>query len=294
MPTLRAMLLFGALLTASAGCSLDPFEPTLRDAAVAADAGRHDAGPTDAGPGDAGSRDAGPIDGGRDAAIADAAMTDAGMADAACVGPELCNGVDDDCNPATTDGADEPTLGDACDGADPDMCEDGVLRCAASTLDCDDDAGATAETCNADDDDCDGHIDESVCTCPVREIGSGTYSFCTTQLPWDTARDACAAFGYDLVTIEDATENAALTAEALSRDMDDWWIGLHDRVTEGTFEWSSGSTAAYRNWLPDQPSHDLGQDCTVLIDGDAGGEPGRWNDVRCNDGAPFICEVVGP
>ncbi|PKN46165.1 MAG: hypothetical protein CVU59_06900, partial [Deltaproteobacteria bacterium HGW-Deltaproteobacteria-17] len=40
--------------------------------------------------------------------------------------PDLCDGVDNDCNPATADGSAEPTLGLACDGTDADLCNEGT------------------------------------------------------------------------------------------------------------------------------------------------------------------------
>ena len=51
-------------------------------------------------------------------------------------GAELCDGIDNDCDPTTLDGADEPTLGQRCDGADADLCEDGVQACTNGTLAC--------------------------------------------------------------------------------------------------------------------------------------------------------------
>lgn len=51
---------------------------------------------------------------------------------------ERCNGVDDDCDPATADGADEPWLGEACDGEDRDLCGEGSNACTDGTLECGD------------------------------------------------------------------------------------------------------------------------------------------------------------
>lgn len=51
-------------------------------------------------------------------------------------GAELCDGVDNDCDPTTEDGADEPDRGAPCDGADDDLCEDGVLACTGGALVC--------------------------------------------------------------------------------------------------------------------------------------------------------------
>jgi len=54
---------------------------------------------------------------------------------------ELCNGVDDDCDAATVDGAGEPTLGTACDSNDQDECTTGKMVCTAGALVCSDTNG---------------------------------------------------------------------------------------------------------------------------------------------------------
>jgi hypothetical protein len=78
--------------------------------------------------------------------------------DAGCVagGPELCNGVDDNCNDMIDE--DFVDLGRPCDGADGDVCEEGVFVCdgAGTATVCDDATADSAEVCNTLDDDCDG------------------------------------------------------------------------------------------------------------------------------------------
>ncbi|GMV43692.1 MAG: hypothetical protein AMXMBFR64_54080 [Myxococcales bacterium] len=75
--------------------------------------------------------------------------------------PELCNGVDDDCDGEIDEGY--VGLGLACDGPDGDLCENGVRVCTPGGL------GVTCgvespqglvELCNGLDDDCDGETDE--------------------------------------------------------------------------------------------------------------------------------------
>ena len=78
---------------------------------------------------------------------------------------DLCNNIDDDCNPATADGSNEPTLGAACDGADADLCVEGALACPAGALAgalaCSDATTDTVELCgNSTDEDCDGVVNE--------------------------------------------------------------------------------------------------------------------------------------
>jgi hypothetical protein len=74
----------------------------------------------------------------------------------------MCNGQDDDCNPGTPDGQDEPGYWTPCDGPDTDLCEEGYLTiCDAGSgqMTCDDFTGDNQEVCNGQDDDCDGSTD---------------------------------------------------------------------------------------------------------------------------------------
>jgi len=87
--------------------------------------------------------------------------------DAPCGTVDLCDGRDDDCDPATDDGAGDPALGTPCDGPDADACEEGSYEeCTAGALVCGDGTGDTPERCSergatAADEDCDGAIDEA-------------------------------------------------------------------------------------------------------------------------------------
>lgn len=73
---------------------------------------------------------------------------------------ELCNGLDDDDDPETVDGAEDPVLGTACDGPDADLCGEGSLVCVDGVIACNDDTSDNVERCNGADDDCNGSIDE--------------------------------------------------------------------------------------------------------------------------------------
>ncbi|MGD8863495.1 MAG: MopE-related protein, partial [Myxococcales bacterium] len=49
---------------------------------------------------------------------------------------EVCDLLDNDCDGATEDGADEPTLGEPCDEDNPDFCEPGTVACTLQGLAC--------------------------------------------------------------------------------------------------------------------------------------------------------------
>ncbi len=99
------------------------------------------------------------MDAGLDAGID--AGSDAGTD--ACVPAtlDLCNGVDDDCDPSSADGSEDPSVGIPCDGPDADMCKEGTSSCVGGMVVCDDMTDDTLEVCDGmNDEDCDGMVDE--------------------------------------------------------------------------------------------------------------------------------------
>ena len=109
--------------------------------------------------------------------------------------PELCDGRDTDCNPATADGAAEAWLGAACDGPDSDACLEGTFACVGGAQTCSDTSGSATESCNGADDDCDGEIDEGANGCGgVCPLANAPGSACDLVGPGDL--DACADDAY--------------------------------------------------------------------------------------------------
>lgn len=128
---------------------------------------------------------------------------------------------------------------------------------------------------------------------------SSGYWFCTNNISWTAARDACAGIeGGALITIEDGAENAFANAQ---RD-NQAWIGANDRSTEDQWRWSasgeqfwqgdgSGSGGArvmgrYANWEGSGEPSGNG-DCGYLWQ-----DSGTWDDTSCGDTKDYICEVA--
>jgi len=258
----RALL---AAVFVLSGCGLDPFNP------IVSPTGR------DAGARDGGTPDAGGIDAGRN---------DAGPPPDACVpsGLELCDGVDNDCDATTPDGFAEPTLGDACDGPDTDVCVEGEIVCMGRLL-CDDTSDSSTESCNAMDDDCDGSVDEdAVCEgCERAEFRGEPYLFCTNRRGFAEAQVRCAMLGYSLATLTDSPEDDFVWTTAMSIRSEEWRIGLNDNDLDGTYTWISGSSAVYRNLGPGEPGGSGG--CAVYWSGSP-----HWRGLSCGVNRSYVCD----
>ena len=143
-----------------------------------------------------------------------------------CIGsnpePEICDGIDNDCNGTTDDGLrDCCSAPEVCDGHDNDcdgsidedlddipcdtgnfgMCSMGVLRCIGGVSLCTTEYSPRMEECNEQDDDCDGQVDELVPGCCVGQeeiescgIGRGECNQgikrCEVAFSWSDCRDA--------------------------------------------------------------------------------------------------------
>ncbi|MFO0830717.1 MAG: C-type lectin domain-containing protein [Phycisphaerales bacterium] len=106
---------------------------------------------------------------------------------------------------------------------------------------------------------------------------------------WAAIRDFGRAMGGDLATIEDAAENAWVTANLAAPVNNKVWIGLNDATTEGAFQWSDGSTSSYRNWFPGEPANSATADYTQLLN-----DGGQWAHRTASYTTMGVIEVKGP
>ncbi|KAJ3605426.1 hypothetical protein NHX12_027473 [Muraenolepis orangiensis] len=107
--------------------------------------------------------------------------------------------------------------------------------------------------------------------------------------PWAEARADCLNQGGDLVSITDPFEQAFLQGMvSLSTTGISMWMGAHDSITEGGWNWSDGSPFRYINWSPGNPDNYYGEDCLAIhING------GQWNDDKCEHNRGYICKRRG-
>jgi len=113
--------------------------------------------------------------------------------------PEMCNGLDDDCDGTTDEG--DPEGGGVCMTGMPGICATGVDHCNSGAIVCVPDSLGNAEICNGVDDNCDGTVDENN---PGGNVACGCGG--TTQCQGGTLN--CIG-GPTTYFIEDFADNAA-------------------------------------------------------------------------------------
>ncbi|KAI8491980.1 hypothetical protein Bbelb_303530 [Branchiostoma belcheri] len=135
--------------------------------------------------------------------------------------------------------------------------------------------------------------------CPTGYTGRGKhcYSFVETPASFQDAERHCVQDGAILVRIDPKKMHVYKRLQrAASRTGSDVWIGLSDRVTEGTLTWSNGDPYkikksmrnkfwAKRAW--GQNSED--KDCVYMSRRDKY----RWRFGNCDDESSFICRFTG-
>jgi hypothetical protein len=128
--------------------------------------------------------------------------------------PEICDGLDNDCDGTPDDG--NPGGGASCGTGLPGVCADGVENCTVGTLVCEPLQSPTSESCDGLDNDCNDEVDEGL---EIDDDGDGLFAFgsCLAAPPYDCddsvsdPTNSCNSTpSPDPVTFEDPTGNASV------------------------------------------------------------------------------------
>ncbi|CAM1313044.1 CLEC17A (predicted) [Pycnogonum litorale] len=108
---------------------------------------------------------------------------------------------------------------------------------------------------------------------------------------WHDAFAYCRSLGpsYDLVSINSKAESNFINV-LIGFQVSGAWLGLNDRSTESRFYWTDNSETTYTNWAKNEPNNFQGnEDCVECVGRGYG--YGLWNDRKCQEKIPFICQT---
>ena len=100
----------------------------------------------------------------------------------------------------------------------------------------------------------------------------------------------CVGKGGKMFEPKSEKENAEIAALAKEKGATKIWIGVHDKTTEGNFEYQSDSSKCkFTKWAAKKPDNmkacSGGEDCVEMQ------ENGEWNDVNAEEERAFVCEA---
>ena len=133
-----------------------------------------------------------------------------------------------------------------------------------------------------------GDLPQAQCALGYEMSESKTYCYMrvTQSKSWTAARAVCRGHDSsrvtDLAKIGSSTDNTWL----MKKKWANFWIGVNDISTEGTWRNADGSAVTYTNWQPGEPNNSGNkEDCAM------GGYGMRdtWNDANCVGSRNFVC-----
>ncbi|XP_063066766.1 macrophage mannose receptor 1, partial [Engraulis encrasicolus] len=106
---------------------------------------------------------------------------------------------------------------------------------------------------------------------------------------WADARKDCVYQGGDLISITEPFEQGFIQAQVQVIPTGvSLWMGGHDSLMEGGWEWTDGSPFRYINWNSGNPDDYYGEDCLSMLI-----SSGLWNDDNCGYNRGYICKRRG-
>ena len=108
------------------------------------------------------------------------------------------------------------------------------------------------------------------------------------RLNWHDASYTCQTLGAMLAEPRSAMENMILKGMFTSSGESNVWLGAHDMVTEGKWEWASSGDpiSGFTDWRQGEPNNLYGNEHCLEFQ-----KPSmQWNDEDCGEVQRFICQ----
>ena len=120
------------------------------------------------------------------------------------------------------------------------------------------------------------------------EGASGGFVYHRGPKTFDEAERDCVNRGSHLATFQSIADvqaaDAAATQAGATGSEREFWIGLHDKKKEGTWEWTSQRGLGYTNWGDGEPNdYGTGEDCAHAR------RDMKWNDNKCSSKRGYVC-----
>ena len=143
-----------------------------------------------------------------------------------------------------------------------------------------------------------------LCPCNWNDFEDGRcYYVSKNSTSWQEAREYCRSYGGDLVVPRNASDIMKIYETMKTESVCTAYIGLY-RVAAGlghTFYTVRGAAPKYTYWYKGEVEepNDYGgdEDCVEMVNkvwyfrGSQVDLRGAWNDVHCNGGQKFVCEL---
>ncbi|KAK2147055.1 hypothetical protein LSH36_572g00064 [Paralvinella palmiformis] len=115
------------------------------------------------------------------------------------------------------------------------------------------------------------------------------YNYFRERVTFQEAENTCSPIGGSsmLVITNDAEQQAIASYIGRTNISSDSgvWIGLHDRLTDGVWQWTDGSVYGFNKFAPSEPNGLPGSHCATM----SPAESMLWVATNCTDKLGFIC-----
>ncbi len=205
--------------------------------------------------------------------------------------------------------------GEACQHANP--CYNGVIECDEGVACCSKTTPKPPGTACGPNATCDGAgacIPDNVAGCRSEHVAGKGYIICLDQRrTWHDAANFCAHFGYTLLRIHNAAEQAFFSTPRSQGGFigngpgGAMWLGGYDAHSNGTWRWLNNGdvftqcsntskshtcvpqNALFNGWLRGEPNNHRGarEDCVQMRENFGSI---AWNDIPCHTKLPFVCQ----